>query len=42
MIPAAMSHYEPVRVSDPCCGSGVMLLAQASPCPPWAVKYGVQ
>lgn len=37
MIPAAMSHFEPVRVSDPCCGSGIMLLAQASTWPAWAI-----
>jgi type I restriction-modification system DNA methylase subunit len=41
MVPAAMSHFEPIRVSDPCCGSGVMLLAQASTWPAWAIHLGL-
>jgi hypothetical protein len=41
MVPAAMSHYQPIRVSDPCCGSGAMLLAQAATWPAWAVHLGL-
>lgn len=31
--------FEPVTVLDPAVGSGVMLLAFASVCPPWAIKH---
>jgi type I restriction-modification system DNA methylase subunit len=31
---------EPVTICDPCCGSGVMLLAAASCCPSWAIQCG--
>lgn len=34
-------YYEPIKVSDCCCGSGVMLLAAAAQYPPWAVGMGL-
>ena len=37
VIPAALPYYQPITVSDPCVGSGVMLLAAASQFPTWAV-----
>jgi hypothetical protein len=41
VIPAALPHFEPIRVSDPCVGSGTMLLAAASVYPQWAVQRGL-
>jgi len=34
------SKSGPVEIYDPCCGSGVMLLAAASCCPKWAIECG--
>lgn len=41
LIPAAYPYVEPVLFNEPCIGSGVMVLAAAVCCPPWAVKYGL-
>ncbi len=41
ILPAVAAHVEPLTVMDCCCGSGVMLLAAASQCPPWALDYGL-
>jgi len=41
VVPAAIEHYEPVTVSDPCVGSGILLLAHASTLPPWMVQMGL-
>lgn len=41
VIPPALPHYRPIRVCDPCVGSGVMLLAAASVFPQWAVQRGM-
>jgi hypothetical protein len=41
MIPAAYPYYDPVLFNEPCIGSGVMVLAAAACCPPWAVKYAL-
>lgn len=41
VLPAYIEHYEPVKVSDPACGSGVMLLAHASTMPAWMVQSGL-
>lgn len=36
-----LPHIEPITVSDPCCGSGVMFLAAASCVPEWMTAYGL-
>ena len=41
VVPAAIEHYEPVRVCDPCVGSGILLLAHASTLPAWMVQMGL-
>jgi len=41
VVPAAIEHYEPVRVNDPAVGSGILLLAHASTLPPWMVQMGL-
>jgi hypothetical protein len=41
VVPAAIEHYQPVTVIDPCVGSGVMLLAHASTLPRWMVAMGL-
>lgn len=33
--------YQPITMIDPCCGSGVMMLAHASVYPRWAIDYGL-
>jgi type I restriction-modification system DNA methylase subunit len=41
VLPAALPHIDPIRIQDPCCGSGVMLLAAAKHSPRWAIDYGI-
>jgi hypothetical protein len=41
VVPACIEHFERVKVSDPACGSGVMLLACASTYPRWMVELGL-
>jgi hypothetical protein len=41
VIPAAIEHYEPVTIYEPCCGSGTMLLAAASCFPAWMPQMGL-
>lgn len=41
VIPYALPHYKPVTVNEPCCGSGVMLLAVADCVPSWATQMGL-
>lgn len=41
VIPPALPHYAPIRVCDPCCGSGRMLLAAAATYPDWATRLGL-
>lgn len=41
VIPPALAHYQPVTVSDPTCGSGVMFLAVADCLLSWATQMGL-
>lgn len=41
MLPYVLHRYDPVRVLDPCCGSGVMFLAGAFNTPAWIVQSGL-
>lgn len=41
VLPLCAEYYEPVTISDPCCGSGSMLLAFAACFPDWMVQYGL-
>lgn len=41
VIPMLAPTYEPIKISDPCCGSGVMFLAAAQCFPWWAVSMGL-
>jgi hypothetical protein len=41
VVPPALGSYEPIRVCDPCAGSGRMLLAAAALYPDWMVRLGL-
>jgi len=41
IVPAAMSHFDPLKICDPCAGSSVMLLASAHTFEPWMVQLGL-
>jgi hypothetical protein len=41
LIPAAWPTLDPITISDPCCGSGIMFLAAASCFPDWATQTGI-
>jgi hypothetical protein len=41
VVPAAISHFEPLKICDPCVGSSVMLLASARTFEPWMVQMGL-
>jgi hypothetical protein len=41
VVQPALEHYEPVTVSDPCCGSGIMFLATAKSLPWWVTQLGL-
>lgn len=41
VVPAALEHYQPVTVCDPCCGSGVMFMAAAGCVPRWMTDFGL-
>lgn len=41
VVPAALEHYEPVKFDEPCCGSGVMMLAYAASVPWWQTQLGL-
>jgi hypothetical protein len=41
VVQPALAHYEPVTVSDPCCGSGIMFLATAKSLPWWVTQLGL-
>ncbi len=41
ILPMIIDDVEPIKIMDPACGSGVMLLAAAKQFPDWAVQTGV-
>lgn len=41
VLPELLPHIEPITVSDPCCGSGVMFLAVARILPRWITQFGI-
>ena len=41
VVQPALEYYEPVTVSDPCCGSGIMFLATAKSLPWWVTQLGL-
>ena len=41
LIQLCVEHFEPIKVNDCACGSGVMLLAAAEQCPRWALNWGL-
>ena len=41
VIPAAAPYYEPIKICDPACGSGILLLSSASCFPDWANQLGL-
>jgi hypothetical protein len=41
VVPAAIPHFEIIKVCDPCVGSGRMLLGMASQFEPWMVHLGL-
>lgn len=41
VVPAAMPHFEIVKICDPCVGSGRMLLGMATQFEPWMVQMGL-
>jgi len=41
LLPSVARFFDPIKIMDPCVGSGVMLLAAASEYPQWAVKLGL-
>jgi hypothetical protein len=41
LLPYAVNKAEPFTVADPCCGSGIMLLAAAKQFPRWAIDTGL-
>jgi hypothetical protein len=41
VVPAALPHFEIIKVCDPCVGSGRMLLGMASQFEPWMVQMGL-
>ena len=41
LLPAIAPDVDPITICDPCCGSGIMLLAAASRFPQWAFPFGL-
>jgi type I restriction-modification system DNA methylase subunit len=41
LLPFCAEHFDPIKVCDCCCGSGVMLLAAAEVTPRWALDWGL-
>lgn len=41
LLPIVAQDVKPIKVSDPACGSGIMLLGCAANVPTWALKYNL-
>ena len=41
ILPLIAADFDPITICDPCCGSGVMLLAGARQFPAWAAQAGL-
>ena len=41
ILPLIAGDFDPITICDPCCGSGVMLLAGARQFPAWAAQAGL-
>ena len=41
LYPLLAGQFHPYTISDPCCGSGVMLVAAMSVLPAWLVQFGL-
>jgi len=41
LLPIVAQDVKPIKVSDPACGSGIMLLGCAAHVPAWALKYNL-
>ena len=41
LLPKLVPYFEPIKILDPCVGSGVMLLAVAKQFPHWAIRLGL-
>jgi 2-polyprenyl-3-methyl-5-hydroxy-6-metoxy-1,4-benzoquinol methylase len=41
ILPLIAADFDPITICDPCCGSGVMLLAAARQFPAWAAQAGL-
>ena len=41
LVPVALPYLSPITVSDPCCGSGALILCHAACCPVYAVQTGL-
>jgi type I restriction-modification system DNA methylase subunit len=41
ILPSVADKVDPIKIADPCCGSGIMLIASASCIPRWAIEFNL-